>query len=327
MDKILQEALRLSKLGFSVIPVNEHKNPAISFWRTYQTRPMTEQEVKKHFDSAFGIALLTGGKNRITAIDFDTKYFTDKGLMERIKEFVPIKLLKKMKVAQTTSGGFHWLFKCSKVEPNQKLANRPTTESEVMKTFAQELDKLGDINQAMKNASNDKCKVLVETRGGTESTCGGYVCVAPTPGYKWIYGTLQEILVEEYDLLMETMRGFNEYVVPFKNAAMAKVDSGSEESPFNDFNERGDIISILEDNGWTVKDRRGKNVRLLRPGQVHSQSSALYDSDSKVMTCFSTSTALECNKGYTHVDLLMELEGLNIQECYKRLVDLGYGKV
>lgn len=326
MSKILDEALRLSSLGYSCIPVTETKQPAISFWRSFQTRPMSEKECKLHFSKAYGIALLTGGHKKLTIIDFDLKYALDDQFYEKIKKSIPIPLLKKMKVAQTMSKGIHWLFSCDKVEPNQKLANRPTTEEEVMETFKEEYDRLGDINQAMKNASNDKVKVLCETRGGTETTCGGYALIDPTPNYKWIYGNLHKIKVEEYDFLMSTLRGFNEYIQPVKNLDLAKVEKSDEESPFTDFNLRGDGLELLVSHGWRILDTRGRNVRLLRPGQVHSASSGLWDSDSKIFNCFSTSTNFETGKGYSNTDLLMELEGLSGPECYKKLKDLGYGK-
>lgn len=326
MNKILEEAIRLSQLGYSTIPITERKNPAIDYWRVYQTRPPSEEECKRNFSNAYGIALLTGGKNKLTVIDFDTKYFTDKELYEDIKKAVPLELLSKMKVAQTQSGGFHWMFKCQKIEPNQKLANRSSLEKEVMKTFAQELDKSGDINQAMKIASNDKCKVMIETRGGTETNCGGYVLIDPTPNYKWIYGVLNEISPEEYDLLMNVMRSFNTYSPSVKNTELAKVDEGDEDNPFIDYNKRGDGVELLEEHGWKVLDIRGRNVRMLRPGQVHSASSGLYDSESKIFNCFSTSTAFEVGKGYSNTDLLMELESLSGSECYKKLTELGYGK-
>ena len=325
MDKILGEALKLSKLGFSVIPITKTKQPAISFWRNFQTRPMTERECKTLFKKAYGIALLTGGNKKITAIDFDVKYFLEDDLYDRIKKSLPISLLKKMKVAKTVSGGYHWLFTCDKIEPNQKLANRPSTEEEVMKTFEEERKDGKDINQAMKVASNDRTKVLLETRGGSIDNCGGYVLIDPTPDYKWIYGSLREISVEEYDLLMDTLRSFNTYTPPVKNTELAKVDKGEEENPFADFNQRGNGLDLLLDHGWKIQSIRGNNIRLLRPGQVHSASSGLWDSNTLIFNCFSTSTNFEVGKGYTNTDLLMELENLNGPECYKKLTDLGYG--
>lgn len=319
-------AKQLSKEGYSVIPVNEAKNPAIGHWRTFQMRPMTDLECERNFTDVWGIALLTGGKSKITACDFDLKYSLEDDFYEKIKKSLPVKLLRKMRVQSTKNKGFHWLFKCDKIEPNQKLANRASTEREVMLTFSQEMEKGSDIQQSMRVASNDKVKCLVETRGGTETNCGGYVLIPPTPNYEHVYGHIQEISIDEYDLLMDTLRSFNTYIPPKKEISLATVDSTDEENPFNDFNKRGDGVALLESHGWTILGRTNRNVKLLRPGRVSSASSGLYDVDRNIFVCFSTSSQFDPQVGYNNSSLLMELEGFDPKQAYKHLTELGYGK-
>lgn len=322
MSIIIDEALRLSKNGYGVIPIGNTKNPTIGSWREFQNRAPTEAEVKKYFnEETYGLALLMGGKYNLTTVDFDKKYFTKEGLYEEIVSAVPEPLMNKMKVAQTVSGGYHWVFSCNKIEGNLKLANRHTTDQEVMKTYCEEYTKTGDLKTSMKAASNDKVRVLIETRGR-----GGYIGCYPTPGYTWLTEKLHKITEEEYDTLLQVLRSFNEYTIPAKNNSLAKVKVTEEENPFTDFNENGNGLELLIESGWRVLDVRGSDHRLIRPGQVNSASSALWDSNRLILNVFSTSTSFEPGRGYTNTDILMELEDLDGTSAYKRLIEMGYGK-
>lgn len=320
MTRIIEEALRLSKLGYSVIPT-DGKNPAIYSWKGYQKRPMFLNEVRANFtEETKGIALLMGGKFNLTTIDLDIKYALTEDFYDKVVSTIPESIFKKLKIARTKSGGYHWIFSCPKIEGNLKLANRPTTDQEVMQTFSQEYLKSGNLRAAMKIAANDKVRVLCETRGA-----GGYILIAPSPGYEWLdENKIHKLTEVEYDILFDCLRTFNEYIPPVKNTERTKIVE--EESPFIDFNKNGDGLQLLIDHGWTILQNRGKDARLLRPGQVHSHSSALYDNDTKIFNVFTTSTSFEPGKGYTNTDLLMELEDLTANECLNRLKSMGYGR-
>jgi hypothetical protein len=43
-NPVLQTALRLVHAGLSVIPIGAHKQPAITFWKGYQTQAPTPEE-------------------------------------------------------------------------------------------------------------------------------------------------------------------------------------------------------------------------------------------------------------------------------------------
>jgi hypothetical protein len=61
MPDFREEAKKYIEAGYSVIPVNERKNPSIPKWGLYQIRVMTDNEIDKYFANCFGIALLCGG--------------------------------------------------------------------------------------------------------------------------------------------------------------------------------------------------------------------------------------------------------------------------
>ena len=309
--------------GISAIPVKADKQPTIN-WLKYQVNAMTEEEVDKYFKKCFGIALVT---KDIECIDFDLKYSLTSDLMDRVKEKVPVEILKKVWVQKTTSGGFHWLYLTDVAEPNQKLACRPTTAYERHNTYIEAFNSPKNREKALKIALNDKSKVLIETRGSIMEngvrTGKGYFLVAPSPGYEYVYGKLQKLTNEERNLLISVMREFNEVITPVNNHKLAKAVKNAGVDVFTWFNEEGDVLSVLYENGWELVNNNGKNYRLRRPGNPNSKSSALFDSDTNVFTVYSTSNNFEPNKGYSAVDVFLELECENdLNVCYTKLMEL-----
>ena len=327
MSNFTDLAKQYSKAGFSVIPVTSEKVPAIKDWSVFQTRPMTEQECELNFKNCWGIALLCGGKMGVTGLDFDLKYDLSGDLFERYKQALPVSLLEKMYVQTTKNKGYHFLFSCDKVEPNQKLASRYTTEYEKHSTYMEAFNNEKTRSKALKIALNDKMKVLLETRGGSSSISGGYVVMSPSPGYKYIFGKINKISVDEYDLLLETARSFNDVIEERKDIRLEKYKEWKL-SPFEDFNSRGDVLQLLFDSGWEeCKGSSKKSIRLKRAGNPKSGSSALFDTETRVFNCFSTSTSFNVGKGYNPTDVLLELECENdLSKAFKYLIDNGYGE-
>ena len=321
-------AKQYSKAGYSVIPVTSEKIPAIKDWSQFQTRPMTDKECEVNFSNCWGIALLMGGQRKCSAIDVDTKYFLSSDLFERYKQALPEELLRKMYVQTTKNKGFHFIFSADIVEPNQKLASRYTTEYEKHDTYMEAYNNPKTRSKALKIASNDKVRVLFETRGGSTVVSGGYVVMSPSPGYEFVYGKITHISNDEYNILMETARTFNDVIEERKDIRLEKFKEWKL-SPFEDFNERFDAISYLEENGWEVP-RNGWNknsVRLKRAGNPKSGSSALFDLNTRVFNCFSTSTVFNVGRGYTPSDIFIELDcDGDLSIAFKKMVSLGYGQ-
>lgn len=327
-SNIIDIAKKYSKAGFSVIPVTSEKVPAIKEWGRFQTRPMTDSECEQYFKNCWGIALLMGGAKKCSAIDFDLKYDLTGDLFSKYKEATPQELLKKMYVQSTKNDGFHFVFSCKKVEGNQKLASRHTTEYEKHHTYMEAFNDPKTRSKALKIALNDRSRVLIETRGGTEQVSGGYVLIPPSPGYSFVYGKIQEISTEEYDILMETARSFNEVIEERKDIRIEKYTDWKL-SPFEDFNNRFDVVAYLEENGWEVVNNgwSKKSVRLKRAGNPKSGSSALFDLDTRIFNCFSTSTLFDVGKGYTASDIFIELECEgDTAIAFKKMVEMEYGE-
>lgn len=312
--------------GFQVIPVNSDKNPAIPNWGKYLVADMSTEEIDKYFSNCWGIAMLMGGKQSLTALDFDLKYDRVGDIFERYKNNVAEKdkdLLKKMLVNTTKNHGYHFIYSCPERKgPNRKLASRYTTAEEQHKTYMEAYSERDTMDKAIKIAVSDKSRVLIETRGH-----GGYVLLPPSPGYTSFYGDqIYRITPEEHDILFECAMMVNEVTDPSTKLKTAKYDSWSL-SPFNDYNERSDFKTMLESYGWVgIESDYSKDIRFLRPGKPTSKDSAVFDKNTRRFKVFSTSTLFDSLANYSPVDVLSMLEFDNDTTLtFNHLIEQGYG--
>ena len=323
MSNYIKLAKAYSKAGYSVIPVGTNKIPTIKEWRQYQDQPMTEQECEKHFKNAYGMALLCGGKNNVTAIDVDLKNDLSGDFYQRMLDRVPSKIKEKMYIQKTQNNGYHLVFSCpDKCENNQKIVSRFTTSDERHQVYIENYENPVTKDKAFKIASNYNTLCIVETRGA-----GGYILISPTKGYTQIQGKIQVISKYDYDILFNSIREMDHVnKVIKKDSRYDKNKSEWKVSPFKDFNENGDMIHLLESNGWIRSGRpHGRNQRFKRPGKS-SPTSAILDTDTKILSVFSTSTDLDINRGYSATDLYTQFEcNGDIGKCYEKLVEQGYG--
>lgn len=282
------------------IPLNDKKQPLAKGWQT-----STEQ-----FDlTTHSVGLVCGKLSQnVEAIDFDLKYDLTGDLIHRynravIEQSKP--LLKKLTIQRTKSGGYHYVYRCSKIEGNQKLAQRKGNTEE------------------LKNG--EKVKVLIETRGE-----GGQIAVFPSPGYEMIQGSwlnIPTITEEERDILIETARTFNEYMEEVKTYTKVEKIKVPGLTPWEDYDNRGDVIGLLQSHGWSIVDERGPKVNLLRPGSSTSKYSGNYHRDLNLFSVFTTSSVFEPNRGYkpSAVYAMLECRG-DFQESARKLMKEGYGE-
>lgn len=327
MPNFVSRVKQYKEHGLTCIPVDENKQPLVN-WAAFQGRVMSDSEIDKHFSEVFGFAVLTGGKGGLELLDIDAKYFTDPQMYENFKKAVPNSILKKLWVQTSMNGGYHFIYRCKVVEPNQKLAMRPTTREEKHAAYMEAFESGEDIDVALKTALNHKSLVTFETRGGDETKSGGYFLCAPTKGYRKIYGKLQELTPEERNILLDTARSFNQYFEKKKDYKLAKLSSDFKEgdNPFENFNNKADGVQLLLDNGWKIVGKStGKDVRVKRPGHTTSKSSGVFDRDSRVFNCYSTSAGFESGTGYTLANIFIQLECEgDTQLAYRKLKELGY---
>ena len=288
----------------SVIPTKADKLPALTTWKPYQTAIIKTNLILSVFTKpeVKGIAIVCGAvSGNLEVIDVDTKHDTTGSLWIEFRGLIEDNLpdvYNKLVIAQTRSGGYHIYYRCSVIEGNKKLAVKSNRE------------------------------VLLETRGE-----GGYIIAPPSPGYKYIqgdYSNIPTITPEEREILFNIAKSFNEIIEEIK--PKIKTTSGNNYSntggsPFEAYNETGDVVELLQSKGWKVVTQRGERINLLRPGSTDSKSSGNYHTGLKVLRVFSSSTEFNPDKGYSPAQVFSLLEcGGDDKLAYRKLLELGYGE-
>jgi hypothetical protein len=287
------------------IAVDSNKR-AILPWKQYQTKRPTEDELNHQFANhkCKGIAIICGAiSNNLEVIDIDAKYSLSENLFKDYCEMLPDSLLSKLYIVATKNKGYHIYYQCEVINGNAKLAQRLTTEAE------------------RKENPHEKVKVLIETRGEA-----GYVVAPPTEGYSIIQGEdIPIVSIDEREMMLDAARSFNEIIDEVKPQHVAS--KGFSISPFEDYNNRGDVVGLLESHGWKVVKQDAKKVTFLRPGVTDSKSSGDYNYSLNWFSVFTTSTEFEVNKAYkpSAVYCLLECDN-NWKECARKLTEASYGE-
>jgi hypothetical protein len=272
----------------------------------------------------------------IEVIDVDQKYSLDGRLFETYKNLVHSTdptILSLLVVEKTKGGGFHLIYRCSKIAGNLKLANRHTTEEErketYEKTYKSELLKSTPEDKSVKIATKasegDTVRVLLETRGE-----GGYIMCAPSEGYDFIYGdfcSISEITPEQREVLFSCAMQLNEVFEERSHTRIKHPTTNTGLSPFDDYNQRGDVIALLQEHGWKVVKSKGSKTHMLRPGQSTAQTSGNFDHDKNWFSVFTTSTDFEPMHAYLPYAVFATLEcNKDFSLASKKLFELGYGE-
>src|SRR6185369_7233522 len=134
-------------------------------------------------------------------------------------------------------------------------------------------------------------RVLIETRGE-----GGFIMTYPSDGYEWFYKDLSQIskiTPQERQLLFTCAKTFNEII----EQPVIRKEYTESSSVFDNYNQNGDIESVLEECGWTYKGNCNGNRMYLRPnGQ--QEWSAGWHPEKRLFMVFTTSTLFENEKAY-----------------------------
>lgn len=289
MTNLTLFANTLIENGLSVIPVKD-KIPTVA-WKEYQTRLPRVGELS--FNGS--LALICGKISGVEVIDIDSKNDPSGLLMDRLTQAIfkdsPDITEDDLVIQRTPSGGGHLIYKCEVIEPNQKLA-----------------------------VSKDR-KVLIETRG-----LGGYVCIAPTPGYEVLVGSLENIPTitpEQRDNLLTACRSLNEF---FEPVIIPKqyTQNNTGLTPWQDYNERADVPALLQKHGWTYLRTIGENQHFCRPEKKGSTSGTW---NGQTFFSFTSSTVFEPSKAYNASALFAYLEcNKDFTEAARRLYSDGYGE-
>lgn len=308
---LLKSANEYKKLGISIIATDANKR-SIQQWKKYELDIATDQEIKSMFTDSRckGIALLCGPvSGNMECIDIDSKYDLTGNLYSDFMQAIvdaDADLAQSLVIVKTKNNGYHIIYRCDYIEGNQKLAQRFTN----------------DIERG-ENPHN-KVKVLIETRGES-----GYIIAVPTEGYKYLQNTARNIPVitrAQRQILIDTARSFNTVIEEVHHHSFIDTKPFNK-SPFQDYNERGDIIGLLQKHGWKVVKETADKTTVLRPGETTSKSSGDYSRKMGLFSVFTTSSEFEPNKGYKPAAVYALLEcGNDFKVAAKKLLAEGYGE-
>lgn len=326
MNRYLSAAIEYSQAGLSVIPANADKRPELKTWAPYQKAIAGQATIKTMFANGTKYLGLIGGKvsGGLEMPDFDCGGEAFEPWCKLVEEESP-DLFERLVLEGSPSGGSHGFYRCPEIviPGNTKLAFK-------------KIPVKGPGKHEYKGKEHEAIKVngqwfikpeLIETRGE-----GGYCIVNPSEGYRAKQGDLRNIPVitaEERDFLINTARSFNEWVEERTverghTSEYQQPKDRNAKLPGQDFDERGDIRTLLTAHGWD-KTHDTPVERYRRPGKDKGHHATLLDG--RIFYCWtSNAPPFEPQKAYSPFAVYTLLEhGGDFKEAAKALKQQGYG--
>lgn len=299
---------KLRDIGISSMPVSSDKKPKFS-WKEYQKRLPTIQECEK-WDSIKedGIAVVCGRiSGNLEIIDIDNKFNKANDIFEDICKQITnnrIDLFDKLVLEKSKNNGYHVIYRCNKVEGNQKLA-------------------------IYENFESGEKATIIETRGE-----GGYCIIYPSPGYTKIQKNIlqvKEITVEEREFLFDICKMYNVVTAKNTNFKNFKVNENKKSYETTEnidkigdlYNQKDDFIDILQKHGWTIIKNEADKIHFKRPGKAEKTNSATFLLEPRLFYVFSTNAypfESECSYSPFAVYTLLEANG-DFKQAVKQLVE------
>lgn len=246
----------------------------------------------------YGVGIVCGQKSGgLECMDFDNHFGDAKDVFGEFLDDEVQEICNRNVIPfeSTMSGGYHLLYRCSEVGPNQKLAQRP-------------------------KVSNGKTvpDTIIEIRGE-----GGYFVCAPTDGYSVMFGNISEIpeiTPSERLVLIEKAKSLNEW---YEIEKTKKHDSEIKDKPGDYYNNRQEAIEEMRGAliraGWEEVDHK----RWRRPGKTKGISATLGVVAPNVFYCFTPNAyPFEQDSGYSPFRVVGLLDyGGDFTELAKDIID------
>ena len=319
---VLDFAICYAAAGISVVFIRPDGSKAPAYaWDKYKDRIATEDELRSLYRPGCGVAVIGGHVSGGLEI-LDSDEVAGKAFMTACGEAGLSALFHSLPLWRTPSfseagGGWQLCYRCPEfVNGNKKLARRSV-----------------ELPNGVPNVIT-----LMETRGDK-----GYAIVPPSPAechpehkpYVMLRGNLDHIPVltaDEKESLLSVARSFNEYAAPVKPIiARVHAEQQSENRPGDDYNERGDYETVLQDAGWRRTRTQGEKDCWQRPGKPSSDSSISATSNfsgSGLFHVFSSNAyPFESETAYSPFSVYTILKhGGDFSAASKALGASGYGK-
>ena len=261
--------------GISVVPPRTDGTKApLGSWRTFQERLPYLQELDDWYrtEKNPGIGVVCGAvSGNLECLDFDRHSAYDE-FIKRARETGLAELVDRIEAGylERTPKGRHWLWRCSEISGNTKLAN------------------------------NEDQEVLIETRGE-----GGYVIVAPSSGsihpsgkpYELLSGsidTIPAITPEERGLLFDLARSFD-FVARRADLRPPEAES----RPGDQYNVETAWSDLLVPAGWREMGARDGVTSWQRPGKTIGISATTNYGGADLFHVFTSSTDFAPDTSYS----------------------------
>ena len=307
----LSRCRQLFDHGFSLLTVGENKKPNFT-WKPNQVAPLSKDEFEIRYTYKGGIIKKDGeplpatsnvgiicGYNNVECIDVDLK------ILDTLKEQQEFwqELLKffrdniddfdnKFVIYKTINNGYHILYRCEKIQGNQKLAK--TSKSP---------------------------EAIIETRG-----IGGYVFIYENKIGKLDYTEIKEINSAERDLLISICRTFDNPDDKDKEPKVKEYDSlqANEEKPWTAYNRQHSCIDLIDGDFEIIRNNSDRYI-IRRFGAESAHSGYIYKSNG-CMYLFSTGTIYPAEKLINPaLYYTLKFHGGDWQQSSKDLYNKGYG--
>ncbi len=284
VSNLVQQALLMSSVGISHIPIRVGtKAPAIR-WKRRQSRVPSLEECHVFYrdQNVGGIAAVCGAvSGNLLCMDFDQPGAADEFEILCL-EYGLNDLIRQTVRTETPSLGNHLWFQCSDVVPNnEKLARSMTGE------------------------------VISEIRGE-----GGYAIIPPTPGYQLQRGYFDRMPLfhrAEVHLLLHIAALFDKYQIISPSVSKSRHSEARQHDNSNDvvnwYNSTTDYYDVLSKHGWKIESRHGKEWMWTRPGKDSGISATTNHQGKNRMYVFSTNALpLDGNRSYSPYAVLALLD-------------------
>ena len=307
----LSRCRQLFDHGFSLLTVGENKKPNFT-WKPNQTTPLSKDEFEIRYTYKGGIIKKDGealpatsnvgiicGYNNVECIDVDLK------ILDTLKEQQEFwqELLRffrdniddfdnKFVIYKTINNGYHILYRCEKIQGNQKLAK--TSKSP---------------------------EAIIETRG-----IGGYVFIYENKIGKLDYTEIKEINSAERDLLISICRTFDNPDDKDKEPKVKEYDSlqANEEKPWTAYNRQHSCIDLIDGDFEIIRNNSDRYI-IRRFGAESAHSGYIYKSNG-CMYLFSTGTIYPAEKLINPaLYYTLKFHNGDWQQSSKDLYNKGYG--
>lgn len=327
-SEILPFALAAAAADLSVVPPRMDGSKApIGTWKNYQHFPPDEAQLRRWYaaQGLTGIGVVTGKvSGNLEVLEFDDRltYEAFKSAADAAGLGDLVNRIEAGYCEASPKPGIHYLYRCSQIAGNTKLATRPKAPEE------------------MKHP-RDKEQVLIETRGE-----GGYIVTAPSNGkthpsggcYSLLSGgfdSIATITPEERSDLWALAKMF--HVAPAATAEQAEKENIGNHRPHaskgwiirpgDDFNARAVWAELLEAQGWTFVFKQGERDYWRRPGKNQGVSACTNWDGKDYFYCFTTSTEFDAEKPIDKFGFhALTCYGGDFKATVKALARAGYGR-